>query len=454
MEQAPGAIALTADGRRCLVTADGVAALAGRTLVTGAIAAATIDAATWVVVRDAAGHALHQFDERGRPSAAGLALGELGDGIAMVATRRGAPVALIQGARAVELRARAGAIEIVELGAAVRDRRVLLAGRGVFERRGNALVPCSGALSGYRIAQDLASAAVVSGALVLDGAAAVVELDQRGIRHLLVHDARRGELRTRIRIGEAAMVAVAERRGLIVLGRDRHIALLDVRTGRCHHERILDAAIRAVVASEDGDRFVVLDERGRIVELRAGLVEAGAAVVASDDLEPDAGGSDAEAAAGAEPDAKRVAATDPAAAAERAEGAELVATLPAGGIAADTPPLLSLAPLAPRAPMALADQRAALGDLFALVSAWCHTAGCVARGAADGVAAARARERDASEHVAGWDRAAMPLTELADEFGLSSLARAILLVAAAPQLWGELARTYAALAADPARALV
>ena len=47
-----------------------------------------------------------------------------------------------------------------------------------------------------------------------------------------------------------------------------------------------------------------------------------------------------------------------------------------------------------------------------------------------------------------------PLDELCEEFALSNLARMVLMLTAAPQLWGEIAQLYAIVTGNPARAIV
>ncbi|MGN6105389.1 MAG: ATP-binding protein, partial [Kofleriaceae bacterium] len=90
----------------------------------------------------------------------------------------------------------------------------------------------------------------------------------------------------------------------------------------------------------------------------------------------------------------------------------------------------------------------------------CHTAIAIAPAtsgaapAAELVARARAAERAASEAFAAWSDRGSPHVELAVELGLSPMATTILLIAAAPQIWGEIARTYGPCTADPARPLV
>ncbi len=70
------------------------------------------------------------------------------------------------------------------------------------------------------------------------------------------------------------------------------------------------------------------------------------------------------------------------------------------------------------------------------------------------IAAARAEEGEAMAQFTAWAQRGAPHVEVSQELGLSGTATAVLLVAAAPQIWGELARTYGTCTADAARPLV
>ncbi len=74
--------------------------------------------------------------------------------------------------------------------------------------------------------------------------------------------------------------------------------------------------------------------------------------------------------------------------------------------------------------------------------------------AARALAHARAEEREAAEVFSMWGRRGAPHVELALELGLSPMATTVLLLAAAPRIWGGIARAYALCTADPARPLV
>src|SRR5262249_43205341 len=141
------------------------------------------------------------------------------------------------------------------------------------ERRGMALVTAQPTtLPALAIPVDAAPSTVRGGALVLDGAAAMIELEVRGKRQLLMYDLRRGTVMTRVRLGDAAVVAVAEKRGIVLLGRGSHVARLDLRAGSCTSERILPAPFHAIAVDADGSRVLVADDTGVRV-LGAALTE-------------------------------------------------------------------------------------------------------------------------------------------------------------------------------------
>ncbi len=95
-----------------------------------------------------------------------------------------------------------------------------------------------------------------------------------------------------------------------------------------------------------------------------------------------------------------------------------------------------------------------LRDARAWIDCLCATALAVARRDEAAITDMRQRERAAAESFSGWNRRGAPHIEVARELELSPMAGTILLLVAAPQIWGELARNYAACANDPARPLV
>jgi hypothetical protein len=282
----------------------------------------------------------------------------------------------------------------------------------------------------------------------------LVEIESSGQRTALVFGLRRGELRSRIRLGEARIMAIAERKGLVVLGRGAHLALLDLRAGRCTGERIMPAPVAAAAIDAHGRMLVIVDADGAVHELAGTSLQ-----IAEQPAEPEPAPSEAP-----EP------APPPASPAED----EPAPASPARSIPTE---LLALGPTPRTATLSRRALAAYLDDYRTWVGSLCRTAhaialdgGQVARGdgaqeleaivapssgrASDILARARAAECEATERFERWNQRGAPHIELAAELGLSSAATTILILAAAPQIWGELARAFGIVARDPARALV
>ncbi len=276
-----GPLALSACGNLAIEHIAGELRIAGGAALAPArtvIAAAALDRAIWTVIHHGAAYALLRFDDDGRRLGEAQPLGALGDQVEIAATRRGARAALIEGSEcAVLVRERESQVSVEALGARGRDRRVLVGSRGVLDRRGRELVvPGHASLPALVLPGDLASAIVVGGGAILDGAAVLIELAHRSQRQLLAYHLRDGALWRRVRLGDARVVAIAERRGLVVLGRGAHIALLDVRAGGCACERILAAPPGRVLVDAEGEQIVVVDERGAVTRLDRRLGGGGA----------------------------------------------------------------------------------------------------------------------------------------------------------------------------------
>ncbi|NVB77449.1 MAG: hypothetical protein HOV81_03560, partial [Kofleriaceae bacterium] len=435
-------VALSADGRHTLVIAGGVASLDGVHLADGSIAGALVDGAVWLV-RDGE---VARWDLTGAAIGAPVAVDVgTGDVVQVSATRIGARELLIETARAAMIvRERAGALVVDGLGVRTGDRRVLIAGRGALDRRGHAI-------GAYQLPANLAEGRVVSGALVLDGAAVTLEIEHRGGRSLVVYDARRGQIRNRVRLGDAVVMATTERRGPVVIGKDRHLALLDLKTGQCTHERIFAAPVAAVAASANGERFIVIDRTGSVLELTAGLRDVAGGTsdheVRQEPLEPEVAEHEVD---GQEGDAESEQAAPPTEERPAPVALEVapVEVAPLQVAPVVEPPLLALRPRARVSELSHDERHAFLDDAFELVASWC----AIALSRED--AAARSRETNALARFQRWDRTVTPLSEMVDDFDLSPLAAMTLLVAAAPKIWGELARPYGAIAGDPARPLV
>jgi len=540
--------AMACDGSHVVVT-DGpdVRIVGGPTLLAAAnvVGAGAVDGATWIVTTEGGAHHLHRFDRTGAPVGPVTTLGDLGADIEISSLRTGTRSALVEGSRAVLVSERDGELTIDALGERGRDRRVLIGGRGIAERRGPLLAwRRRGVMAGFALPFDLTGATVVGGTMVLDGAAALVELDRNGQRIALVYDVRHGELRSRIRLGEASIVAVAERKGLVVLGRGTSVAMFDLRAGCCVGERLLPAALAACAIDSGGSRLVIVDQAGRVSELSATITGAivavpPAAVVEPNPSTPELPAPSAEAAGTPDVPAlqttvqadattgdtagKAVApADDTATAYEPAREHASPDALDAAGPHApdepgeppapsthdspDTPPdhaalatqttpeaygssgatgerasdehddnddndqngniaaddeiatasrlrLDALGPASPQGldPAALDDY---LGDTRAWIESLCATAQALAAGTEEALSTARAHEHEATLAMARWNRRGTPHVEIARELGLSPLATTALILIAAPQIWGELARGYGRCAADPARPLV
>jgi ATPase family protein associated with various cellular activities (AAA) len=469
--------AMSADGGH-LVVGDGseVRIAGGATLIdaAGVVAAGAVEGGTWIVSAGEGGHRLHRFDRAGTALGAAVALGDLGEDLAITTLRSGGRRALIEGRRAVAVNEDDGRVTVEPLGERSRDRRVLIGGRGVAERRGPTLSWLRrGALPGFALPFDLTAATVVGGAMVLDGAAAVIEIERAGQRTALVYDVRRSEVRSRIRLGDAAIVAVAERKGLVVLGRGASLAMLDLRAGCCVGERMLSGPLAACAIDSQGTRLIVVDGMGRLSELGASLYTVAAAVRGGDEPAAPEPAAAAAAPAAAEDGDDAPALPPTPAPAAAPEDVDVDATAEPGASEPDASEpdasepdptddeladaaqlrLTALGPASQQSldPEALEDY---LTDTLAWVECLCATAAAAAGGSEDAQAAAREVERVATDRMARWNRGNAPHAELARELGLSPTATTVLLLIAAPQIWGELARSYGRCVADPARPLV
>ena len=470
-ERTPGSpsVALSGDGRHLVMIRGGALHIDGVPTEISAAAAALLDREVWCVSREPDGHWLERLSFDGERIGAATQLGDLGSAVRLAVSRHGVH-ALVTGERELELRAHRGGITIGDLGRRERDPRILVPGRGVLERRGNVLVLLrAGTRAELSLAlpDDLRESSVSSGATLLDGAAIVIETAARGQHVLLTYDARRGELRSRVRIGDASVLAIAERACVAVIGHERHLALLDLRAGRCRCERVLDTPVRSVAVDADSQRVVVVDVAGTVRDL--GAMRSPPSVPA-EPLEPVA------------PDLPLSPSRDDttnavAAARDQVEPPDTAAVdvAEAAGWA-----LVGLGPLRQSPGLGVDELTAYLDDLRTWIGALCRTALAVAwdtgriprdpggatlateidasagaRGlAGDAVTNAREMETAAAQRLRAWARRGVPHVEIAHELQLSSRATSLLLVIAAPQIWGELARAYGVITADPARPLV
>ncbi|HEY1811468.1 MAG TPA: AAA family ATPase [Kofleriaceae bacterium] len=458
-------VALSSDGAR-MVVGDGqrvyVAGGASLCADRGAIAFAVTDAASWVVMHDHDGHVLHRFDGTGTRVGVPTMLGELGDDVTMTVNRTGARMALLEGDRAVLVREPAlgdGTPLVEYLGDCSRDRRVLVGGRGVAERSGDTIRSRTGSIPPLMVPSDLRGYAIGHAAAVRDGQALFVEMIGRDATRALVYDLRSGAVTKRIQLGDLRVLAVAERAGLIVLGRDNHLVVLDLRIGRCTSEHILACVPVACAIDAMGKRLVVIDCDGMVSDVDRSTPSA---------VEPK---QHDDVSAEPTPLVHGSAPTTSSTIDENVPMVDAVTPPPAPApLPLPPPPPLTLVHAPASAPVALralgdapdhasiptGDALAAyLDDTRGWIEAMCTTTCLVARSSDDdALRAARARATAAGDAFAQWDGAGAPHVALAGELGLGTLATQILVIVAAPQIWGELARTYGECTNDRARPLV
>jgi hypothetical protein len=322
----------------------------------------------------------------------------------------------------------------------------------------------------------------IGGTALFDGSSVVILAAHSGTseQSLIVVATRDGAVQRRFTVRDARVVQIAARRGhAAVLLRDNVLTLLDLRFGRAIGEYVHDADIEAIAIDATGHVAVILDrdENGARVARWLSVARALA--------EPRARPRDADASEDVEPASAVTVEASNAAPAEPTSAA-----LP--DVSPPEPPVLefvdppALRPRArtPRTPPALALQL--LERERALVAALCQRAIAEAwdsgrlvwahasehpyetevlgiLGCKRGRAGARASEAEgavtaAREALAAFQRSAAaalnPIDEIVQEFELSPLARSILLIVAAPTIWGEIARLYGVLANDSQRAVV
>jgi hypothetical protein len=304
---------------------------------------------------------------------------------------------------------------------------------------------------------------VREGAVISEGRAIALYIAQRHDRGtVVVLDTAKGLLQHRIAVKGATLVRFAAKRGLavVVVGQCR-LVLIDLRFGRILADSTQERDIADVGIDDAGQQIVLRydHELGEIVCLDTAELFAPRAVPESDiDV------------------SVSVSVTDP----------DPPAPAPAPVLALTPAPVLACPALAPRVARAvptpdelaslLAAQRGWIVAALALsiTQAWDegraapdrmppqrHLLEAMAHGlrglASDDVARALARADEASTAWAGavarLTTGTSPLSVLAEDHGLDVLAQQILLVVAAPALWGELAQLYGMLVADRARPL-
>jgi len=366
------------------------------------------------------------------------------------------------GAQMIELRDELGTLHATALDPCVRLAVPIAPRRAVaVTRSGDLLLP-------GRAVSLSTSASVVWGAALFDGAvvALVVADDERRWSVLLL-STRDGRLMQRAAIPAGLQIAAAQRRGhLAIRTGSSTVAVVDVRLGQVRI--VLEReGLRELAIDDGGERLALLvgDDGHRHIELASTAVAPTVAVSTTVAPAAVAAGETIVAPAPRAPRNEPI----PAAAPEPLATRTLTALRPRGDIR----------------PLAHADARAALDRELSVLGARCLVgiAGGwdtrrlgwsgesthpnelevaallgVSRGhARDYVAAARSR---LDEAIAALEAdplvrsEAAPRSALIREHGLSPLAAEILLVVAAPSLWGEAARLYAVLAGEPGRAPV
>ena len=331
---------------------------------------------------------------------------------------------------------------------------------------------------------DVTGRAVLLGAaLVFDGAAVAIALVSARTHHLIIADVRRSNLLAHLRLEQVDRVFLVPGRNHAVLWRaPGTLTVIDLRARRLVAEHTALAPYRAVAIDPTGTRVIAATDDGIEVVPYADLacarpVAAAAESVANDECLPEEESSiepvpveENVDAAVALPESAVEATIEPTIE-SGTEPSPILAAL--GDIAL---PALAATPLTP--PLAPAEQHAFSAQLFDLVASWCRRA--LAEGwdtgritgepgalpfqieaaaildrtrgrATDAWVAAQDAEVAANLVFRAWSRPDAPHVTLARDFGLSPLAIMIVLVAAAPQLWPDLARAYGMVANDPAR---
>lgn len=324
----------------------------------------------------------------------------------------------------------------------------------------------------------------VAGAAVLGGTSAVLVVnDRHGGRGAIMFSTETGRVQSRFELPPGEMRIAAERGMLVVQRAERCFAIVDLRSGRVQSH--VDTAV-------DVEDFAV-DPAAQRIALRAGdAVAVHALGELSASSEPELRlaihGPRRRAAVfvGATPSAPPL----PSCASLPTTGDSPLAVTGTAAhagddAAADTFELRGFGPAPPKVTVTRHEaarllraelQWVGLRALLAIAHGWdsgriafanesCHPqeleataiVGINVGQARDHVEQAQARLRE-HERVLASDPArrsrSTPLGALADELSLSPLAIDILLVVAAPALWGEASRLYAILGNDPTRALV
>jgi hypothetical protein len=323
-------------------------------------------------------------------------------------------------------------------------------------------------------------ARVTMAAPLFGGRSIALVVSERATR-IVVLDARAGTIHHRIRIDDLTQIAFASQRGwaLMRLG-DRRVMLVDLRFGQKLREYVDADAIEAIAIDDSGHQVALVragEPMARVLST-ASDAEWSVGEVASmgDAVDGDAAPAPIVSEPVADADTASEAVDDTVTASAPEHDSDVLDTNVTLGL---------LHPIVP-APRATPDEAAeVMRRHVALVAALVERAiaeawdvGRLAPAAAGGflyaaeldgilgltAGAATERLRAAEQRIQQAQAALLgivrsieprraPLTELALEFGLTPLAADVLMVIAAPTLWGELARAYAILANDVGRPL-
>jgi hypothetical protein len=415
-----------------------------------------------------------QIDARGwdtKQIAAPAALPELGPTPGFRVIEIGAPVLMVSGASRCELRRNGSGWHVTPL-----SEIPIGAGGSIISERGGVFLQRHGRRTALELGTNLQLRGIDP---LFGGTYIVLELAGPSDRRALVLNLRLAEVVRRIRIEGAATMSIVERRGHAVIVRDHtQISVLDLIGNQYVGERKLEASIAALAVSADASTAAMLSPDGAVTAMSyAELVERRALVSVPAPAETPAAITESPAPVEIVTEAPAATAEGPTPVAEATaadtstpiEEPELLRT----GTLRSLSPRRSISPLAPE------DLDRYLADAFELVAALCGRA--IARSwdtgrlggggefpysdevaaildgtggrAPQRVASSEAREKAAWAGFRRWNREGAPHVELAVEIGLSALGSAMLLVIAAPTLWGELARAYGVLANDRARPL-
>ncbi|HSK00305.1 MAG TPA: hypothetical protein VK932_03650, partial [Kofleriaceae bacterium] len=331
---------------------------------------------------------------------------------------------------------------------------------------------------------------VIDGCAISGGKQVAIVFGRGAPRSMVVLDAFTGELRRRLGLRDVLDVRFAPRHHLAVLrAQSDRVLVLDLETTQIH-TIYQGGEIADVAISANGKTVALLDVAGAGLRIHLGMPRKStnwATIELADPATHVTPVAPEPAAAQAEPSvwgawSDTVAEPPPPA---PAPPAEVVPAAPEPASTADraAPALHGLRPrgAAARAPARVA--RSLLELQLRAVASWCELAIAQTadadlahvreegvtyvrrlQGVIAGAAATGERTQVAQRHVRGsmlnLHRARkelgpgrIPIDELAHDFGLSPLAVDILLVVAAPVLWGELAEVYAMLSGERGRAV-